>query len=469
MNPVPHLPWNKRLLLLPAVLAVPIVLGIGCDDGATASATSSDSASARDDHDHAGHSDDESSGDEHDGHDEGESGHDDHDDHAHGDEDDDEHGDEHTDEVTLTAEAIETYGVEVAAVEARALSAVVTAPARVGFDTEAMAHVGSLVAGRVAEINAKLGDRVEIGDVLLVVQSPELGQLQADYLAAVSSADAAKPAIELARSTFDRAQQLYDQTEGGGVTLNTVQEREAALKSAQRELINAESQVTASANTLRLHGMSDAQINELADSKKVDPTYNVVAPIAGDVIEREVTPGELVAPDNDALLVIADLSTVWVLADVAEARLGQVGVGSAATVEVTATGGEAFEGEVTYVDPRVNEASRTARLRIVVDNADRQLRPGMFARALIGSASGDGERMPAVPASAVMEVEGEPSVFVPVDGEPNTFARRGVLLGERVGDHFPVIDGVQLGDEIVVGGTFILKAEIGKAGVEHAH
>ena len=433
--------------LIPLMLACGLLplATLGCDDDVTAAGAYQE---ATDDHDHEA------------GHDEGEAGHDDHVGHG---------GEEHADEVTLTAEAVETYGVQVAAVEARSLNAVVTAPARVGFNTEAMAHVGSLVSGRVTQINAKLGDSVEAGDVLLVVESPELGQLQADHLAALSSADAARPAVELAQSTFDRAQQLYDQTQGGGVTLNTVQEREAALKSAQRELIDAEAQVTASANTLRLHGMTDAQIETLAESKRVDPTYKVVAPISGQIVEREVTPGELVAPDDDALLVVADLSTVWVLADVAEARLGQVGVGSMATVEVTALSSEMYEGEVTYVDPRVNGASRTARLRVVVDNADRRLRPGMFARAMVGPANGNGEAVPALPAAAVLEVEGEISVFVAVPTEPNTFARRGVTVGERVGDFYSVLGGVGVGDQVVVAGTFILKADLGKAGASHDH
>ena len=458
MNSTTNSQSNKRLLLLSAVLAVPLALTAGCDDEATAAGASQQASDAHDDH--AGHSDAESSAADHAGHDEGEGGHDDHADHG---------GEEHADEVSLTAEAVETYGVQLGTVEARALDAVVTAPARVGFNTEAMAHVGSLVPGRVAQIHAKLGDTVEAGDVLLVVQSPELGRFQADYLAALSSAEAARPAVDLAQSTFDRAQQLYDETQGGGVTLNTVQEREAALKSAQRELVDAEAEVTASANTLRLHGMTDGQIDALAQNKKVDPTFEVVAPIAGEIVERHVTPGELVSPDDEALMIVADMSTVWVLADVAEATLGEVGRGSKATVEVTALRNRTFEGNVTYVDPRVNEASRTARLRVVVENPEDRLHAGMFARALIGPASGGGTPVPAVPAGAVMEVEGEPSVFVPVAGEPNTFARRGVTLGERVGDLYPVMSGVTVGDEIVVSGTFILKAEIGKAGVEHAH
>lgn len=429
----------KHLLLCAAVAAVPWTLNAGCDE-ADAELTTAEPA--------------------------------DHDDH--GDDDDDGHDDhgaesEHVDEVRMTAEAVARYGVQVATVEARPLRASVVAPARVAFNSEAMAHVGSLVAGRVVEINARLGDVVQQGDVLLTVHSPELGQLQGDFLAQRSGADAARPAVELARSSFDRASQLFDDTEGGGVTLNEVQRREADLKVAERAVILADAQISAAVNTLRLHGMTDAQIDRLAESAQVDPTYLVTAPISGSVIEREVTPGELVSPEDESLLVLADTTRLWVLVDVAEAKLGSVGVGSTAHIDVTAVPGRTFEGTVTYVDPRVNDASRTARLRVEVDNADNLLRAGMFARALVGPSDANAETGPVVPVDAVMEVEGEPSVFVPVEGEPNTFARRAVGLGPRVGDFYPVLSGLEVGDEIVDGGTFILKAELGKAGVEHAH
>ena len=456
----------RRLALSAAALAVPLALAAGCDDD---SAVAAPNGTAEHD-DHAGHAHDESGPDDHAGHSDEESGHDDH--AGHGDESGSE---EHADEVSLTAEAVERYGIEVAAVEARPLDAVVVAPARVGFNTEAMAHVGSLVQGRVAEIKVKLGDHVETGDVLLVVNSPELGQLQANHLADLSAVEAATPAVEIAQDSYERAQTLFEQTSGGGVTLNTVQDRQATLRAAERELAVANADVTASANTLRLHGMTDAQIETLASSKKVDPTYEVVAPIAGEVVEREVTPGELVSPDDESLMVLADLSTVWVLADVAEARLSDVGVGSNATLDVPALSGRSFEGSVTYIDPRVNESTRTARLRVEVANEGNALRPGMFARAMIGpspttpTTNGGGGAVPALPADAVMEVEGEMSVFVPVTGEANTFARRGVRVGERVGDFYPVIDGVRVGDEVVVAGTFILKADLGKAGASHDH
>lgn len=439
------------LLLYLSAASVALAVTVGCGEGGAprpSSATVPTDASST-----AGHA--------------GEEGHDEHEAGEHP-EDEEQHAEEgHADEVRLTAEAIERYGIVVGQAERRQLAGIVTAPARVGFNREAMAHIGSLVEGRISEIRASLGDRVDAGDVLLVVDSPELGQLQGDYLAKQSAVAAAKPAVEIARGAYQRAQDLYDQTEGG-ISLTEVQRRQAELRAAERELAMAEAGLTAAANGLRLHGMSDEEIATLAETAKVNPLYEVRAPIAGEVVEREVTPGELVSPDDESLMVLGDLSRLWVLVDVAEAKLVSVGVGSMVTLEVPAMPDRTFEGEVTYVSPLVNEATRTARLRVEVDNADRLLRPGMFARASVGAADGGGEGVTAVPAVAVMTVENEPSVFVPVE-EPNTFARRAVVVGERVGGHIPILSGLEPGEPVVTAGTFILKAELGKAGVEHAH
>ncbi len=415
-----------------------------------------------DDHDHGpeGASEPGMAGD-HVGHDRG--GHEDHSGHDHGDEE------VHSDEVRLTAEAIAAYGIRTEPVKARALASSVHAPARIGFNEEAMAHVHATVTGRVSRISARLGDAVDDGDVLVEVQSPELGRMQADYLGARTAVAAAQPAVEIARDAYERAQQLYDTS--GGVTLTTVREREAALKTAERDLILAESKVSAAANTLRLQGVTDAQIDTLAKTQRVDPVYRVRAPMAGQVIRRDVTPGELVGPDageTGAMLMLADLSTVWLHVDVAEARLSHVGVGATAAFTIPAISDQSFEGEVVYVEPEVNPISRTVRLRVVVDNTNGRLRPGMFADVLLSPAQAAGAQL-ALPAGAVLTVEGEPSVFVPAPGEPNTFARRAVTVGPRAGEFVPVLSGLQIGEPVVVSGAFILKADLGKAGAKHEH
>jgi len=377
---------------------------------------------------------------------------------------------EHRDEVRLTDEAIAAYNIRTAPVTKQALADTVTAPARVGFNEEAMAHVAALLPGRIDTISARLGQQVNAGDVLLTVRSPELGQRQADYLSARSAAESAKPAVTLARDSFERARELLEGA--GGISRTEVQQREAALRQAERELTAARADATAAANALRLYGVSDDALKQLGETGKVDPVFEVTAPIAGEIVERHATPGELIGPSlgyvQEPLLVIADLSTVWVGVDVPEARLHRVGVGSPASLSLPGLSNRAFTGTVTYVAPRIDAGSRTARLRVEMDNPDGNLRPGTFATAKVGPNRPSDQTL-ALPADAVMTVEGEPSVFVPVAGEPNTFARRPVTVGPRIGDRVPVLAGLEEGDQVVVNGGFILKADLGKAGAEHVH
>ena len=425
-----------RTLLLPLLLAAPLAPLPGCGEAPPAG------AAEHTDHDH---------------------------DHDHGGEaEHDDHGGEeaHADEVRLTPEAAAAYGLTTVKVEARPVAGAVTAPARVGFDEEAMAHVHALVSGRVQEIRARLGDEVAAGDVLLVIQSPELGRLEAALLAARSDVAAARPAVEIARDAYDRGRTLLEGS--GGISVTAVQERESTLKAAERELAAAEAEAAAAANTLRLNGLSDERIDALGDGGEVTATFELTAPIAGRVIERAVVPGELVGPGvgkDEPLLVLADLSRVWLHVDVPAARLAGLGVGSAIEFDGD---GRSLEGTVGYVDPHVDVATRTTRLRAAVDNADGTLKPGMFFTASVHPVE-PGPAVPAVPASAVLTVEGEPSVFVPVPGEPNAWARRFVRVGPAAGGWRPVLGGLDVGDEVVTRGAFILKADLGKAGAAHEH
>ena len=372
----------------------------------------------------------------------------------------------HADEVHLTADAVERYGVTVAPAARSAPVDSFSAPARVGFNAEATAHVGSAVEGRVAEVKVRLGDRAERGDVLLTVDSPELGRMQGEYLADRTAVETSRPAVELAQDAYDRARKLYDAQ--GGLSLTEVQKRQADLAAARRELLRAEAEVSAAGNTLRLYGMDGPAVEALATTGEIDPRYAVVAPLDGEVVEREVTLGELVGPASEKLMVLADLSTVWVLVDVPEVKLANAGIGSRVLLEVPSVPGRAFEGKVTYVAPQVEESTRTARLRVEVENAGGALKPGMFARATV-SPPGESAMVLAVPAGAVLTVEGGPCVFVAVEGEANTFAKRPVSVGPTVGGVVPILSGLAEGEPVVTAGAFILKAELGKAGVEHDH
>lgn len=377
------------------------------------------------------------------------------------------HGEEkeHAGEVRLTPQAIERFGIRIDTAKTMIPKASFTAPARLGYNLEKMAHITPAVQGRVADIKARLGDRVQAGDVLLSIESPELGRLQSDYLAQRASAASAEPLVEIARAAYERGHDLH--TQSGGLSLAEVQRRKGELAAARGQLLAAQAAVAAARNNLLLHGMSRRQIERLAATGHVNPRYDVTAPIAGEVIDREVTLGELVEPAGRKLMVLADLGALWALVDVPEARLADVGLGTPVILEVGAFAQRTFTGKVAYIAPLVNEATRSSRLRVVVSNEQGILRPGMFAHASISTPAR--QQVLAIPADAVMTVQGQPAVFVPVPDEPNTFARRTVVTGARIGGFIPILSGLSAGEAIVTSGAFILKAELGKAGVEHHH
>lgn len=373
--------------------------------------------------------------------------------------------DAHVDEVKLTPEAIRTHGIVVEPVKRQVLTPTFTAPARVAFNTDAMAHVGSALRGRVIELKVKVGDKVQKGDALMVVQSPELAEAQSEFLLKRIEAEVAGLSNDPAKNAYERAKTLHEQNEG--IALAEVQRRQLEWRESEAKLYAAKGAATAAENRLHALGMNAAAIEALAKSSQLDSLVTISAPISGQVIERETTLGELVKPEDHALLILADLSTLWVIADVPEARLADVAVGGSARVQLTAIA-EALDGRITYIAPALNASTRTASVRIEVANSG-SLRPGMFARAQISTRPANAEPVLAVPESAVLIVEGGPSVFIPVPDEPNTFAKRAVKVGPTVGGMVPIRDGLTEGQQVVTRGAFILKADLGKSGAEHVH
>ena len=370
--------------------------------------------------------------------------------------------DQHADEVKLTAEAIQRYRIKVEPAAKHVLTPTLLAPARVSFNNDAMAHVGSPLRGRATDLKVRPGDAVKKGDPLLVIESPELGEAQSDYLQKRAAAKAAGPAVDLAKSAFDRAKGLYDKSQG--IALTEVQKREAEYRAAQAALATAQTAEIGSENKLHLFGMDQKAVEALAASGEVAPQFAITAPIAGQVVEREVTLGELVSPEKEALIVLANLDILWVLADVPEARLTEVVVGAKVRVIVGTDEGTTFTGAVSFISTAVDPATRSAQVRIEVQDGHLSLRPGMFARAEIEvKAKGAGtEPVLAVPDEAVQTVEGGPAVFVPVPGEDNTFAKRAVRIGKAVGGMVPIFSGLKEGESVVASGSFILKADLGK-------
>lgn len=368
--------------------------------------------------------------------------------------------------VKLTSEVIETYGVKVGKVKKHLLVPTFVAPARVAFNAEGMARVGSIVAGRVVEMKAKPGDAVKKGDALLVIESTDLGEAQSDLLQKRNALDAATSAVEPARASYQRAKNLF---ETQGVSLGELQKREGEHKAALSQQQAALGSREASERKLSLLGMSTDAITEMTQSGRINPRYIVAAPIAGQVIERNITLGQLVGPTNDALLVLADLTTLWVLADVPEARLTDVSVGSKARITVNALPGKAINGAVTFVASSLDPTTHCSQVRIDLkldeSAALAAMKPGMFAQVEIESATLKNQALEtiAIVEDAIHMIDGHPVVFVEDDDEENTFIKRPVAIGEAINGLVPIFSGLKEREKIVKAGGFILKAEFAKS------
>ena len=381
-----------------------------------------------------------------------------------------EHADEaHADEVHLSAEARARYGVVVARAERRAVERRIRVPARVVFNGEAMAHIGTPVRGRIASLSARLGADVKRGDELLVVESLELGEAQSEFLLKRSAAQNAEPQVELANNAVERARKLYESAQG--ISLADLQKREAELKVAQAAVATARAARVAAENRLHLLGMTQAAIERVATSGEIEPRCAIVAPIDGTVIEREVTLGHWVDPERESLLVLADLSHLWVLADVPEGRLGELALGAAASVVVASAPDHSHEGRVTSIAPQIDPTTRSAQVRIEVAERHAEIRPGVFAEAeIVLLAKSPGAPLPVViPDEAVQTFEGRSCVFMPVAGEEDTFQPIPIEVGERLDRAVVITAGLDAGQELVVKGAFLLKAELGKSSAEHGH
>lgn len=157
------------------------------------------------------------------------------------------------------------------------------------------------------------------------------------------------------------------------------------------------------------------------------------------------------------LFVVTDLSTVWVIGDLYEKDFANVGVGSEATVRVPSAPKSGLGGRVAYIDPRVDSATRTAKVRVEVPNRNGELRLGMYVT--VSFQTGSGERRTLVPRIAVQSVGDRTVVYVPVEGEETRFAERPVKVGAAVGEFLQVLKGLKPGEKVVTDGSFFLRAE----------
>lgn len=384
-----------------------------------------------------------------------------HGDHGHGQGSPDE---PHADEIVLTAAAIEHHGIALGQAEQRELRETFSAPARLAYNEDALAYVGTLVSGRVSRLAKGVGDPVAAADLLFVIDSAELGAAQNDHLGKLAQLAAATTAFQIAEQYFQSGKELSD---AEAVSRAEVQQREVALRAAEARLKSARAAQSGGRNRLQLFGMTQPDVARLEETGAIRPQAEIRAPIGGTVVERGVTLGETVNPEQSHLFVVADLRQLWLLVEVPPAQAAALKAGQSVTLSDPATGRNAVAA-LDYVSPVASPGARTIRARAVVDNRSGSWRPGMFVTAKL-PASAAVVRSVAVPAEAVQDIGGQPMVFVPVPGEANTFEAREVAVGPEVDGWTPVKSGLVDGEALVVRGGFLLKAELGKAMAGHDH
>ncbi len=368
-------------------------------------------------------------------------------------------------EFSLTPEAISKYGVKIDQATTQTLLPTFVVPGEVSFNSERIAHVGAVLTGRVAELKVRVGQKVTKGDDLLVIDSSELGAAQSDHLQRRIAVQVATSAANLAKNAYDRLKALHDESQV--VTLSELQKREGEYKAAEGGLQTAASNVAASLSRLQLLGMDDEAVKKLESRGRINPKYVIHSPISGQIMECMLTMGELVRPEKESLITVADLTTIWVLADVPEFRLKGLKLGAVARVRM-AEGVAPLQGPISYIPPQLDSSTRTARVRIDVKNDGDMLRAGAFTQVefadeKLGSSD---DSVVVIPEDAVQNIDGSPSIFIPVTGKDCTFICKTIATGPSAGGMVAVEAGLKAGQPYVCSGTFTLKAEFKKSSIE---
>ncbi|HLB05087.1 MAG TPA: efflux RND transporter periplasmic adaptor subunit, partial [Thermodesulfobacteriota bacterium] len=320
-------------------------------------------------------------------------------------------------------------------------------PGKVSVNETRLAHVGPRIAGRAVEVFANLGDFIKKGQPVAVIDSPELGEAQSQYLKA-------KTNLQVAEKSYERAKIVV---EGKVISTGEFQRREG-------EYLSATTEAKAAEDRLHLLGMTDDEVSAIGKGHTISSRVAIYAPVTGTVIERHLTLGEVVEP-AEPLFTIADLSNLWVIADIPENDISMVKKGQKVSVAVPSYPDAEFIGKVTYISDTVEPATRSVKVRAEVENLKGTLKPEMFATVKVGTGKMDAL---AIPESAVQR-EGEKTIVFVAEDEI-TFQKRVVTLGPEVDGYHQVISGLEKGERIVTKGAFTLKSEGMKGEMEgHGH
>ncbi|MGE0882772.1 MAG: efflux RND transporter periplasmic adaptor subunit [Blastocatellales bacterium] len=361
----------------------------------------------------------------------------------------------------VVAEEEELKQITIEPVVERNVEVETEATGKVAFNEDRQTPIFTPYSGRVIEVLANKGDLVKQGQPLLIVESPELVASENDLSAASSEQDKAQIALDTAQKNADRARTLLERE---AIAAKDVQLAEADLARAKEELRRAEAAVAVVKSKLALFGKDAREIAQIEKQPagNLDQKIVIRAPISGTIVERKVGQGQYLKADApDPLYLIADLSSLWVMGDVYESSLPLIKIGMPVRISVAAFPDRSFPARISFINPIVDPATRTVRVRAVVQNNGQGggiLKPEMFAKIKIGSAAQ--QAFPAVPSSAVILVNNGAAVLVE---ENHGRFRRREIKPLREEDGFTLIEsGLKSGERVVTKGVLLLNNGVGK-------
>ncbi len=352
--------------------------------------------------------------------------------------------------VELSSEAITSLGIKSERATGQTIESTIELVGEVKANETALVRIMPLARGYISDVKVNLGDNVRKGQLLAVIQSRELAEIKGEYLSSEKQ-------FELATAEYIRSEELWKK--------QILSEKE--FLAARQEKAEAEIHRESARYKLLALGLSKAQIQSFLSEKDGNLSrYELRAPMSGVIIEKKIVEGNAITSDeamNSPLMVIADMSSVWVMLSVPMNDIYLVKTGQQAVI--TVDGSEVSEvGKIVYVDPVIDETTRTAKARVVMNNNNRLWKAGMFVKATI--TMGKVSVPIAVRLSALQTFRDWNVVFL---RDSNTFEIRPVELGKRGQEWVEVLSGLRLNDEYVSENSYLIKADIEKSGATHDH
>jgi membrane fusion protein, heavy metal efflux system len=350
-------------------------------------------------------------------------------------------GENHSDDITLAPEALKGQTFQTVVVERGVVREGIQATANIQPNAYTLTHVSPRIEGKAIKVIAELGDLVKSGETLAILDSIELGSKKSAFRQA-------RTVLLVNKANYEREKRLFEQQ------ISSEKEYLDARGAYQQSVAAYQ----AAFEALELVGLSHEDIKTIIDNKGGHhplSSFSLTASQKGTIIERHVTPGELITP-SDKPFTIADLSSVWILLDIFEKDLAGVRVGANVRIAVDAYPGETFRGTVVYLSNLLDPGTRTVEARVEIPNPKGRLRPGMFARSSIAHSGSQGKKVLRVPQDAVQHIEEQPVAFV--EKKLGTYEKRAVTLGPNDDPYVEIISGLQEGERVVTKGSFYLKS-----------